>query len=108
MNLCGDILQPSSALPALQFGTIKPIITRGDGNIIVVNVINHCHHCHLIIVIIVITVIIEITVIALSYDHSAPESRDFQDQQPNLDRTRQRLQEKYQIVERVFNLESEI
>ena len=105
MNLCGDILQPSSSLPALQFGTIKPIITRGDGIIIVVNVIIVII---VITVIIVNTVIIEITVIALSYDHSAPESRDFQDQQPNLDRTRQRLQEKYQIVERVFNLESEI
>ena len=27
MNLCGDILQPTPSLPALQFGTIKPIIT---------------------------------------------------------------------------------
>ena len=27
MNLCGDILQATPSLPALQFGTIKPIIT---------------------------------------------------------------------------------
>ena len=88
MNLCGDILQATPSLPALQFGTIKPIITW-DGVIMVIiwwcNSVHHLkdddythnyyHH--------------------LCLDGNAPESRDFQDRQQNHDQTLRRLQEKY-------------